>query len=121
MDACHSEGALKAVRTRAPASEEKAIVQLARASGVVMIASSGTQQYASEFEVLQHGVFTYSLLEALDGMGGNGDDRITVGELKTYMEERVPELAEEHGGTAQYPTGYTQGNNFPIGIIEKDK
>ncbi|MEM7107413.1 MAG: caspase family protein [Bacteroidota bacterium] len=120
MDACHSEGALKAIKTRAPASEEKAIVQLARASGVVMIASSGTQQYASEFEVLQHGVFTYSLLEALDGKLGMLDNRIMVGALKSYMEFRVPELAEEHGGTAQYPTGYTQGNDFPIGIIENN-
>lgn len=119
MDACHSEGALKAIKTRAPASEEKAIVQLARASGVVMIASSGTQQYASEFEVLQHGVFTYSLLEALDGKLGMLDNRIMVGALKSYMEFRVPTLAEEHGGTAQYPTGYTQGNDFPIGIIEE--
>ncbi|MEM9859714.1 MAG: caspase family protein, partial [Bacteroidota bacterium] len=119
MDACHSGGALKSIKTRAPASEEKAIVQLARASGVVMIASSGTQQYASEFEVLEHGVFTYSLLEALDGKLGMLDNRIMVGALKSYMEFRVPELAEEHGGKAQYPTGYTQGNDFPIGIIEK--
>ena len=117
MDACHSGGALKSINVRAAASEEKAIVQLARASGVVMIASSGTQQFASEFEVLQHGVFTYALLEALDGKADSGDEKVTVNELKIYMEERVPELSEQYGGQAQYPTGFVHGNDFPISIV----
>ncbi len=119
MDACHSGGALKSINVRAAASEEKAIVQLARASGVVMIASSGTQQFASEFEVLQHGVFTYALLEALEGKADSGDEKVTVNELKIYMEERVPELSELHGGQAQYPTGFVHGNDFPISIVYK--
>ncbi len=121
MDACHSGGALKSINVRAAASEEKAIVQLARASGVVMIASSGTQQFASEFEVLQHGVFTYALLEALDGEADSGDEKVTVNELKIYMEERVPELSEQYGGQAQYPTGFVHGNDFPISIVYEDE
>jgi len=119
MDACHSGGAVKSLNVRAAAADEKAIVQLARSSGVVMMASSGTQQFATEFEVLKHGVFTYALLEALDGKGDNGDGKITVNEIKMYMEERVPELTKQHGGKAQYPTGYITGNDFPISIIKK--
>ncbi|MFZ6012598.1 MAG: caspase family protein [Bacteroidota bacterium] len=119
MDACHSGGALKSLNVRAAATDEKAIVQLARSSGVVMIASSGTKQYATEFEQLQHGVFTYALLEALDGRADNGDKKITVNELKFYMEDRVPELTKQYGGQAQYPTGYITGNDFPISVIEK--
>ncbi|HEY3406025.1 MAG TPA: caspase family protein [Ohtaekwangia sp.] len=119
MDACHSGGALKTLNVRAAAMDEKAIVQLARSSGVVMIASSGTKQFATEFDELKHGVFTYALLEALDGRGDNGDKKITVNELKIYMEERVPELTKEHGGQAQYPTGYVTGNDFPISVLPK--
>ena len=119
MDACHSGGAVKSLSTRAVASDEKAMVQLARSSGVVMIASSGTKQLATEFEALKHGVFTYALLEALDGKADNGDRKITVNELKQYMEERVPELTKQYGGQAQYPTGYITGNDFPISILEK--
>ena len=119
MDACHSGGAVKSLSTRAVASDEKAMVQLARSSGVVMIASSGTKQLATEFEALKHGVFTYALLEALDGKADNGDRKITVNELKVYMEERVPELTKQYGGQAQYPTGYITGNDFPISILEK--
>ena len=117
MDACHSGGALKTLNVRAAATDEKAIVQLARSSGVVMIASSGTKQFATEFEQLKHGVFTYALLEALDGKADNGDKKITVNELKFFMEERVPELTKQYGGQSQYPTGYITGNDFPISII----
>lgn len=121
MDACHSGGALKSLNVRAAATDEKAIVQLARSSGVVMIASSGTKQYATEFDQLKHGVFTYALLEALDGKADNGDKKITVNEIKFFMEERVPELTKQYGGQAQYPTGYITGNDFPISIIGQKK
>lgn len=120
MDACHSGGAIKSMTVRSAAADEKAIVQLARSSGVVMIASSGTKQFATEFEALKHGVFTYALLEALDGKADNGDRKITVNELKLFMEERVPELTKEHGGQAQYPTGYITGNDFPITVLDKN-
>jgi hypothetical protein len=119
MDACHSGGAVKSFSTRGVATDEKAMVQLARSSGVVMIASSGTKQLATEFEALKHGVFTYALLEALDGKADNGDRKITVNELKFYMEDRVPELTKQYGGQAQYPTGYITGNDFPISVLEK--
>ncbi len=120
MDACHSGGALKGMNVRAVASDEKAIVQLARSSGVVWIASSGSKQFATEFDVLKHGVFTYALLEALDGKNDNGDNKVTVNELKLFMEERVPELTKQYGGLAQYPTGYINGNDFPIAVIIKN-
>ena len=117
-DACHSGGMIKTgVKVRAAANDERAIVQLARSSGVVWIASSGSKQFATEFEQLKHGVFTYALLEALDGKADNGDRKVTVNELKIFMEERVPELTKQYGGEAQYPIGYITGNDFPISVL----
>jgi WD40 repeat protein len=118
MDACHSGGALKSLSVRAAATDEKAIIQLARSSGVVMLASSGTKQFATEFDELKHGVFTYALVEALEGKADTGDKKITVNELKFYMEERVPELTKQYGGKTQYPTGYITGNDFPLSVME---
>jgi WD40 repeat protein len=120
MDACHSGAALTGLKTRAIGGEEKAMVQLARSSGVVMIASSGSKQFATEFDILKHGVFTYALLEGLDGKAGNGDEKITVNELKNYMDERVPELTKQYGGEAQYPNGWSTGSDFPILVVKKD-
>jgi WD40 repeat protein len=118
MDACHSGGALKSLNVRAAATDEKAIIQLARSSGVVMLASSGTKQFATEFEELKHGVFTYALVEALEGKADTGDKKITVNELKFYMEDRVPELTKKYGGKTQYPTGYITGNDFPLTLLD---
>ncbi|MCP4520197.1 MAG: hypothetical protein GY827_00615 [Cytophagales bacterium] len=120
LDACHSGGAVKALAYRG-APEEKAIFQLARSSGTVLISASESQQFAVEFNQLGHGVFTYALLKGLDGEadGGNKDQKITVNELKAYMEDLVPQLSQKYGGVSQYPTGFSTGQDFPIGTHQK--
>jgi WD40 repeat protein/dimeric dUTPase (all-alpha-NTP-PPase superfamily) len=119
MDACHSGGALKTFNVRA-AVDEKAIVKLGRSSGVAVMASSGSQQFATEFEELKHGAFTYALLEALDGKADGGDGVITINEIKSYMEERVPELTRQYSGKSQYPRVHLTGNNYPISVLPKN-
>ncbi|MBV6640851.1 MAG: caspase family protein [Cyclobacteriaceae bacterium] len=118
LDACQSAAALESIATRG-ILEEKAIAQLARSTGTFWITATGSEQFATEFETIGHGVFTYSLLEGLKGAadGANGDKKITVRELSAYLEERVPELAEKYQGTPQYPSSYSFGNDFPIMII----
>ncbi len=121
MDACHSGAAVGGMKTRAAGEDEKAIITLARSSGTVLLASSGSQQFATEFEVLKHGTFTYALLEALDGKADRGDGQVTVNEIKLYLDDRVPELTQQYGGKAQYPTGWMTGNDFPLSVQHKVK
>ena len=105
------------MKTRAIAGDEKAIAQLARSSGAIWIASSGTKQFATEFETLKHGVFTYALLEALDGKADiGGDGKITVSEIKFYLEDRVPDLTKQYGGESQYPMAWMRGSDFPVTV-----
>ena len=93
------------------------MTQLARSSGVAMLTSSNSQQFATEFETLKHGVFTYSLLDALDGAADTGDNVISVYEVKLFMERVVPQLSKQYGGTAQRPVAHVFGNDFSIGIV----
>lgn len=118
LDACQSAAALDAIASRG-ILEEKAIAQLARSTGTFWITATGSEQFATEFETIGHGVFTYALLEGLKGAadGANGDKKITVRELSAYLEEQVPELAEKYQGTPQYPSSYSFGNDFPVMII----
>jgi len=120
LDACHSGGALKTLSSNRGAPEEKAIFQLARSSGIVLISASETEQFATEFKSLGHGVFTYTLLEALEGKadGSEGDKKITVNEIKVYMEDHVPIYSQKFGGKFQYPTGFSSGQDFPIGVVK---
>ena len=118
LDACQSAGALDQVAMRG-AAEEKAIAQLARATGTHWLTASGSEQFASEFKQLGHGTFTYVLLEALNGKADKGNDRkITVKEIDAYLQEMVPEVATKYRGTPQYPASYGFGNDFPIGIVK---
>lgn len=117
LDACQSAGALDVLARGA--AEEKALAQLARSTGTFWITATGSQQFATEFKDLGHGVFTYSLLEGLSGKADNGDKRITIKELSAYVEARVPELSEKYNGSPQYPSGYSFGNDFPISMVKE--
>jgi WD40 repeat protein len=118
LDACQSAGALETVATRG-AVEEKAIAQMARSTGTFWITASGTEQFATEFEKLGHGVFTYALLEGVKGSAdANGDHKLTIRELSTYIENKVPELSEQFKGLSQFPSAYSFGNDFPIVVYK---
>lgn len=119
FDACQSGGMTEMLAMRG-AAEEKAIAQLARSTGTYWLTASGSEQFATEFAALGHGVFTYTILEGLTGSadGGSKDGKITVKELSAYLDERVPELSEKYKGTPQYPTIYGYGQDFPLVIIK---
>jgi uncharacterized caspase-like protein len=119
LDACQAGGAVETFAIRG-VTEEKAIAQLARSAGVVVLAASGTRQYATEFSQLGHGVFTYALLKGLDGEADGGtapDGKITVKELEAYLNDKVPELTRKYRGSAQYPNSYARGQDFPLGVL----
>ena len=119
LDACQSAGALEQIVSSRGVAEEKAIAQLARATGTHWLTASGSDQYASEFQQLGHGTFTYVLLEALGGKADiSGDKKITVKELDAYLQQQVPEITAKYKGTPQYPASYGYGNDFPIGVVK---
>ncbi len=118
LDACQSGGAVATFAMRG-STEEKAIMQLGRSAGVVVLASTGTQQNASEFSQLQHGIFTYALLEGLSGKadGGTRDKKITIKELESFVNDYIPELSQRYRGEVQYPNSYATGMDFPLAVV----
>ena len=120
MDACQSGGSVELLAQRG-APEEKAMAQLSRSVGIHVMASAGSDQYATEFESLGHGLFTYILLEALSGKadGAPADDKVTIYELKSYLDDQVPSWSQEKKGTPQYPFTFSRGNDFPL-VIQKE-
>ena len=117
LDACQSAGAVETIAMRG-AAEEKAIAQLARSTGTHWLTASGSEQFATEFAQLGHGVFTYALLEGLKGRADSGDKKVTVNELKAWLESEVPELTQQYKGTPQYPASYGYGQDFPVGLVK---
>jgi WD40 repeat protein len=119
MDACQSGGSVELLATRG-ASEEKAIAQLSRSAGIHVMASAGSEQFATEFAELGHGLFTYVLIKALQGEadGAPKDGKVTIYELKSYIDDQVPEMTRKLKGKPQYPYTFSRGQDFPVVIEE---
>lgn len=115
MDACQSGSSVELLATRG-ASEEKAIAQLSRSAGVHVMASAGSDQLATEFSELGHGLFTYVLIKALEGEadGAPKDGKVTIYELKSFMDDQVPEMTRKLKGKPQYPYTFSRGQDFPV-------
>jgi uncharacterized caspase-like protein len=61
-----------------------------RRTGIVVLASSGGDEFSFEDKSLGHGEFTVALLEALRGMADlDGDGSVTLPELVLYVPRRV--------------------------------
>lgn len=118
MDACQSGGSVELLAMRG-AGEEKAIAQLSRSAGIHVLASAGSEQFAKELGTLGHGLFTYVLLSALEGKadGAPKDGKVTVYELKSYLDDQVPEVNQQYSGKPQYPYTFSKGHDFPL-VIE---
>jgi WD40 repeat protein len=120
MDACQSGGSVELLANRG-AAEEKAIAQLSRSAGIHVMASAGSEQFATEFAELGHGLFTYVLIQALRGEadGAPHDGKVTIYELKSYIDDQVPEMTRQLKGKPQYPYTFSRGQDFPIILEEK--
>lgn len=113
LDTCNS-GAFISTGARGMA-EKTAIDRLSRATGQATIAASSDTQSAMEgYE--GHGIFTYVILEGLAGKAdSNGDGFISLSELSSYAEEKVPDYSYAKWGYEQYPQiDLRKQSNFPL-------
>jgi WD40 repeat protein len=113
LDTCES-GAAAALVRGADSSRQTAMDQLQYATGEDLIAASRQAAYEG---YQGHGVLTYALLEAFNKTDTSGDDdRIRVGSLADYVDERVPVITQQLFGIYQRPIRKLSGNDFPIGM-----
>jgi uncharacterized caspase-like protein len=80
-DTCHSGGAYNAK-----------LVNDAANANIIVFSATDTQTVSWEFAQLSHGVFTYALLEGLQGKARRGDGAITVLGLGDYVSGEVARL-----------------------------
>lgn len=98
LDACFSgeSGGGMLIRSASPVFVQAALPQTA--GGLTVLTAASADQVASWDEENQHGLFTYHLLQALQGEAdkepfGNGDGRVTTAEAKTYLDEEMSYVA----------------------------
>jgi HEAT repeat protein len=118
-DTCYSGASggrtLVTSKTRANLSD-KFHERIAKGKGRVIISSCSANEISKEDDSLQHGVFSYHMLEGLKGLADqDGDGIITVSELFSYISRKVPEASAQD----QHPVkkGETEGE-LVIGRIK---
>jgi WD40 repeat protein len=118
LDSCKSGAALKAFSSRG-IQERQALARLVRASGAHVVAASTKEQAASEIAEIGHGVFTYTILQGMNGAadGSPKDGVVTVRELLSFIEAQLPTVSSKYKSMAQYPVAYSMGNDFPLSVI----
>jgi uncharacterized caspase-like protein len=91
LDTCRSGAA--------GASGELVKAALASRGGVVVFASSAADEKSYEYADIRHGTFTLAVLEALRGKAARPDGTVTLPDLVSYVQKRVPALS----GDLQHP------------------
>lgn len=109
LDTCNSGSFVEATVQKTTTN------RLAKATGRATISASSRSQVALE-GYKGHGVFTYTLLEALRGKGYGNNRKITINELSDYVEDVLPSRTYNRWGYRQIPQSSMYGTNFNIGV-----
>jgi len=112
LDTCNSGSFSEALASR-NIVEKTAVTRLSRAVGRSTIVASSKDQVALEgYE--GHGVFTYTVLQALAGSAADKEGTVTVNSLANYVEETLPKITYKKWGYEQIPQKTLMGMDFPL-------
>jgi len=105
LDACFSGNTAKGMLFR---GISPVMVQVGKISdapqNALVFTSADADQVSSWYPEKRHSLFTYYFLKGLQGEAdGNGDGRITAGEMRGWLAEQVPYMARRLNGVEQTP------------------
>jgi uncharacterized caspase-like protein len=102
-DSCFSgatAGRTFATAGRRAITSDAFLTRIAKARGRVVLTASRASEISEERDALGHGVFTYYLLEGLNGKADqDGDGVISIDEIYAFVAKKVPEAT----GQNQHP------------------
>lgn len=97
--------------------DRRSIHRLGSAVGMFVVAATDKDQLASESATIGHGIFTYTVLQALTGAADiePQDGNVTVGELVAFAEDQVPTFSQKYAKRQQWPLIFARGIDFTVG------
>ena len=112
-DACHSGGISVNYATRGMAATEQNLINqylsdLSKSKeGTLVFTASAAGEVSQEFPEFAHGVFTYYMLEGMQGKADyNNDYTVTINELMQYTEEQVKRKTKGAQNPTRSQTNY---------------
>jgi WD40 repeat protein len=106
IDACFSGGSDKGTLIR---NVSPVFIETKKTSGRIqrgaVFSSAQGDEVSSWHPKMKHSLFTYFFLKALQGAADDDEDgRLSIGELKAYLEKHVPREARRLNGRTQTPS-----------------
>ena len=116
IDACKSGTAVAGFQDQ---MDRRVIRKLGQSVGLHIVSATAKEQFAVEHEELGHGVFTYALIEAMEGKADTDprDGNLTVREIVHFSEEEVPALSQKYAQYQHWPLIYSRGLDFTLGKV----
>ncbi len=107
LDACRNVSTPGAKDSAAPIEP---MLELSSSRGLRLLVSTGPRSRSYEYDDLQHGLFTYYLIDGIKGAAARADGLITFGGLASYVTRKVK---DRNPNQAPYTDGQSTGE-FPF-------
>jgi len=113
IDACKSGSAVEGFEDQV---DRRVLRRMGQSVGLHIVSATAKEQFAVEHQELGHGVFTYSLIDALSGKADvePRDGNLTVREIVQYTEDAVPSLSEQYANYRHWPLVFSRGLDFTL-------
>jgi len=96
--------------------ERKLIADLAKDKGIVVFSAAASDQSAFEIMELKHGIFTYSMIQALNNKAKITENGvISISKLLGVVSQMTRDTAYKYLKQEQNPALYIFGNDFAKG------
>jgi len=121
LDTCNAGAALKAesIMSRSlPRDAQDAVEVMNAKTGVTILMSSQKSQVAVD-EYKGHGLFTYVLLEAMNGKSSRDGKSVYSDDIMSHVEREVPRIAKSEFHTEQSVYASKGGQGFPLVMVGK--
>jgi hypothetical protein len=115
IDSCQS-GATVETFAQLQSFERRYMRNFSRVAGVTVIAASRRDQQAVELPSLGHGLFTYVVLEGLNGNADSApkDGHVSAHEIVQYADAQIPGMSQRYLDEPQVPMAFALGADFPL-------
>jgi hypothetical protein len=117
LDSCHSGGVSRAGKGVGDVLSDDFYQEFEKAKGRVTLASCSGAEQSFEWPEKGHGVFTYYLLEGLQGAANkHRDSAVTFDEVAEYVEQNVEKWARENKNGRQNPRRHMESGFGKIAL-----
>ncbi len=117
LDSCHSGGVSRTGKGVGDVLPDDFYNEFEKAKGRVTLASCSGNEQSFEWPEKEHGVFTYYLLEALNGAANKQrDSAVTFDEVVEYVQENVSDWAEKYKNGKQNPRWHMESGFGKIAL-----